>query len=58
MGLWLEVTEGIVSILLKSGIYGLLYMAFQLTFVIKKADINYLKDQLLKKKVQNTEHNG
>lgn len=50
LGLWLEVPEGIVGIIVKSFIYLIIYGVFQLTFVIKKTDIQYLKDQLLSKK--------
>src|SRR5690606_18785407 len=48
-GLWLGTPEGIVAILAKSAIFGVAYVAFQLAFVIKKTDIDYLKEQLLKK---------
>ena len=58
VGQWLKIPEGIMSILVKSSIYGIVYFAFQLVFVIKKADIDYLKEHLLKKKGQNMEENG
>ena len=55
---WLDIPPGIVSIFVKSAIFGVIYLAFQLSFVIKKAEITYLREQLLKKKVQNIEENG
>src|SRR5690554_5055376 len=58
VGLWLAIPEGIIGILVKSAVYGVVYGAFQLAFVIKKPDIDYLKEQLLKKKAQNKEEHG
>src|SRR5690606_26818569 len=55
VGLWLAIPEGIIGIFVKSAVYGIVYVAFQVAFVIKKPDIDYLKEQLLKKTPQNKE---
>jgi O-antigen/teichoic acid export membrane protein len=55
LGIWFEIPEGILRILVKSGIYLLIYVAFHLVFVVKPEDISYLKDQLLKKSAPNKE---
>lgn len=58
-GEWWSIPEGIPALLIKSAIFGLVYLAYQWGFVIKKTDIFYLKEQLLKKKkTHSTEDNG
>jgi O-antigen/teichoic acid export membrane protein len=43
---WLEIPEGYFSLLFNSAIYLILFMAYHLVFVIKPADISYLKEKL------------
>lgn len=49
LGQWLKIPEGFLGIIVKSGVFVIIYGIYQLSFVIKKNDINYLKNHLLKK---------
>ncbi|MEX2593378.1 MAG: hypothetical protein WD426_11435 [Anditalea sp.] len=51
LSMWLKIPEGYFSILFKSAIFLVLFMAYHLVFVVKAADIRYLKEKLWDKPI-------
>lgn len=48
-GIWLEISEGFMGIVIKSALYLMIFIAYHLVFVVKPADIRYLKEKLIDK---------
>lgn len=49
LDIWLKIPAGLKGILIKSTVFLFIYAAFHLIFVVKPADIRYLKENLLDK---------
>ena len=50
---WIEMPAGILGMIIRSAIFTTVFAAFHFLFIIKSADIEFLRTKLLKRKVSN-----
>ncbi|WP_439488940.1 lipopolysaccharide biosynthesis protein [Algoriphagus sp.] len=53
VGMWIELPEGIAGMIIRSAIFTTVFAAFHFLFIIKSADIEFLRTKLLKRKPSN-----
>lgn len=53
LGKWIEIPEGLFGMIINSAIFTTVFAAFHFLFIIKAADIDFLRTKLLKRKPSN-----